>query len=1149
MNDTPSGLAPCPACGTPMNATEPCPHCGRPPHPYAARLIAVDAALAAIAPKLETTRKLFNDLTQRWNKLTAERHELARQLYAPGRTRLADVPVAAPVGRSNERTEPVAVRKEPKELREPQTIQNLLFIIGGILLGVGAIVFTVVAWNRYGMAGRILILAIATLIAFTIPLIAMRNKLQATAETFTAIALLLLGLDGVGLWRLDTFGLRDRFAATTYTAVVFAIVAAVAYGYGRVVRLTGPRFVAIILAQPVVPLLVLPRHPNEALGAAVFTLVAALDFLAVGYFRSRTKATTILAAVVASLMLFVGSLSAFNALLADDRVGPLALAALAVVGAAAVLIAVGAQIRDVDGRAVLVAAGAIEIVVAIARTAWVAWDGHAMYIAAGLTALAVAVASALRCRPLFAAGTAGAAWLVAGLTALVSTAYAVNDVAGRAARLGPAWHSNLHRLTADPLGPDIPLAICVAYLGCALLAGKGERRWVTLLGAAPFVLALGSQAGARWWTPSILDVLGAMALVIIAGHHLTERFTKQGESRMARPAARPATVAFLGAAALAVFAVIGSLSRPDFTGAILFAVVVIGVWAAFALRRNAVMSGGALAAAIVALPFAAASLTAAYTTGPVTAMRVSMAAIAVEVVALLAIRRITHLRRYATTALTIVTIVVSASPLVIPSSERLNLYAMTGRLLIALAVLSVGMRGRTARRAMIPGDLLGLLAIGRIVPIAFTVLLQPYAWLAHIWDGNPHAVGIAPFAGQSRLDTLDIVTAVLFAASLTVSGVAMRGRRGAYVLGAPTGALALLVALIATGASWPVVPLVSLVLGLAGLFTALGPWTAARSVTVASCGALLAGAGLAGLLATKATTMGGLGAVVVVSLVLGAAGRAVVIRAGGWVAAVVFADLLAVAAILGGGAGLDDVSFGILGAAALASLAGPLIRRYGRAEVELAAIDAIVHGSVFVALAMSGTLVHAAIVVSAWGVLIGVRARAALEPWTQRKLTIVGCGLEIVAWWLLAADRGTHTVDIYTVPFAVYAYLTGAYVYRRLPALGSWVTFGPGLLAGFLPSLVLALVPDPSIGRRLIIGIVAVAVVLVGARHRWHAHVIIGGWVAVILALREIVLVWQRLSAWIPLSVAGLLIITVAITYERRRRDWARIRASLKGMV
>jgi len=44
------------------------------------------------------------------------------------------------------------------------------------------------------------------------------------------------------------------------------------------------------------------------------------------------------------------------------------------------------------------------------------------------------------------------------------------------------------------------------------------------------------------------------------------------------------------------------------------------------------------------------------------------------------------------------------------------------------------------------------------------------------------------------------------------------------------------------------------------------------------------------------------------------------------------------------------------------------------------------------------------------------------------------------------------------------------------------------------------------------------------------------------------VLVWDLLPRWIPLAAAGLLLVGLAMTLERRRRDLARVRAALTRM-
>jgi hypothetical protein len=59
---------------------------------------------------------------------------------------------------------------------------------------------------------------------------------------------------------------------------------------------------------------------------------------------------------------------------------------------------------------------------------------------------------------------------------------------------------------------------------------------------------------------------------------------------------------------------------------------------------------------------------------------------------------------------------------------------------------------------------------------------------------------------------------------------------------------------------------------------------------------------------------------------------------------------------------------------------------------------------------------------------------------------------------------------------------------------------------------------------------------------------VVGGAVLVILALHEVALLWDRLPRWIPLGLGGVVLVTLAITYERRRRDMTRLRGALGRM-
>jgi hypothetical protein len=141
------------------------------------------------------------------------------------------------------------------------------------------------------------------------------------------------------------------------------------------------------------------------------------------------------------------------------------------------------------------------------------------------------------------------------------------------------------------------------------------------------------------------------------------------------------------------------------------------------------------------------------------------------------------------------------------------------------------------------------------------------------------------------------------------------------------------------------------------------------------------------------------------------------------------------------------------------------------------------------------------------------------------------------------------TLELYTIPAAAVALLAGRLAMRSRPGLGSWIAYGPALAAALLPTLGSVLTGDGQPLRRLLLGLAAVAVVLAGAHARLRAPVITGGVVLAAVALHELVLVWDLLPRWIPLAAGGLLLVGLAMTLERRRRDLDRFRAALTRMT
>ncbi|MFE2942272.1 SCO7613 C-terminal domain-containing membrane protein [Streptomyces sp. NPDC059255] len=128
----------------------------------------------------------------------------------------------------------------------PRSAQNVLLALGGVLLTVAAIAFTLVSWGRLGIGGRSAVLTVITLAALAVPAALLRRGLSSTAEAVAAFALVLTALDAYALYAVALPGVDGL----RYTAAACAALAALWGGYGALLgRLRGPLPVAVVTAQ------------------------------------------------------------------------------------------------------------------------------------------------------------------------------------------------------------------------------------------------------------------------------------------------------------------------------------------------------------------------------------------------------------------------------------------------------------------------------------------------------------------------------------------------------------------------------------------------------------------------------------------------------------------------------------------------------------------------------------------------------------------------------------------------------------------------------------------------------------------------------------------------------------------------------------
>ncbi|MEV4493785.1 hypothetical protein AB0K04_27210 [Micromonospora coxensis] len=828
--------------------------------------------------------------------------------------------------------------------------------------------------------------------------------------------------------------------------------------------------------------------------------------------------------------------------------------------------------------------------------------------------VAVALAGAVRALPAAArSGPRVGALVVAGGLAQVVLLGTLLVAGGAVARSQPPWRG-ARPGSAPDWGWQLPVAVLLTAAVFVLLLPRAARPVTVLLGVTVTALALPAVIATPWPATVAVDLVLA---VLFLGTVL-------------RPGRRTPTV-LVGALAAGILAGHGLLVALATRSGTLTAlgVVLLAGFAAAALSRRGTpaqhaVGGVALVAALLAVPAQAVVALVAAGAAPAWSARGGLAAAALTLVVLVAVRR--HrpdLDWYASTATTATLGVFALAPLVVPA-EPLALYAAAAALLL-IAVdrgTDVSMPGRVV------AAVLTVVAGLAVLPATVQAVFTPYDGWVRPWSGVPSA---EPLPGAW---TALVALLVLAVGAQVLAARADAGRATRLLTGAAFGAAVLPLALVALGAPWPVGPAAVILIGLAALLvvalTPAGPdaarplaapatsaslasATAAGSATSAAAagapaspapaspapagpagsvtstaaagspgspvpvaapgspvpaaspgrpgagllrglvllpvGVLWTLAGLAGLLATRAGTLAGLALLVVAAVVVGAVGRQAEVRVLGSLVAVAAATGFAVTASLAAGLPLRTAGFAVLAVAVVVLFLAPPLAR--RAALAGQAMEAAAQAVALVALLLSvPALRHAAVICVLWGVAVALRVLRRGESTAGRwAFAAIAGASELLGAWLLLAAGGVVLWEAYTLPAAGLALVAGLVALRTRPGLNSWLALGPGLAAGLLPSLVSVLVaPDAQPWRRLLLGTAALGVVLAGATRRWQAPVVLGGATLTVLALHELVRGWDLLPRWIFLAVGGLALIALAATYERRRRDLARLRAALGRM-
>ncbi|WP_280878002.1 SCO7613 C-terminal domain-containing membrane protein [Streptomyces pseudovenezuelae] len=228
----------------------------------------------------------------------------------------------------------------PRPEASAPRVQNVLLVLGGVLLTIAAIAFTLVSWGHMGIAGRSLVLGAVTLAALGTPVALLKRGLRSTAESVAGLGLALTVLDAYALHEVVFTGTDG----TAYSALAATALAALWTGYGLLsataaLRLSVPS--GLLAAQLPLLLWAIAANAGPYGITAALLVTAGLDTIVALW--NTAKSVRLIAAISACAM---GGFGAWAAgWLSWDAAGPSAAARAAALLVLAAVIALGAAWR------------------------------------------------------------------------------------------------------------------------------------------------------------------------------------------------------------------------------------------------------------------------------------------------------------------------------------------------------------------------------------------------------------------------------------------------------------------------------------------------------------------------------------------------------------------------------------------------------------------------------------------------------------------------------------------------------------------------------------------------------------------------------------------------------------------------------------
>jgi len=148
----------------------------------------------------------------------------------------------------------------------------------------------------------------------------------------------------------------------------------------------------------------------------------------------------------------------------------------------------------------------------------------------------------------------------------------------------------------------------------------------------------------------------------------------------------------------------------------------------------------------------------------------------------------------------------------------------------------------------------------------------------------------------------------------------------------------------------------------------------------------------------------------------------------------------------------------------------------------------------------------------------------------RRPETLVALAELVTASWVGAAGLAVATPEVYTLPVVAGLLLASG---RALLSAPSWSVWGAPLLVGLVPSTLLV-VDTPDAVRLVLLVSLATGCVVAGTLTHRQAPFVIGLGVLHVLALTQLGPYATLLPRWLSLGAAGVTLLVLGASYERR---------------